>query len=185
MKNVFGFFARHAGALGALVLFVVARVVGAPAIVVGGLAALFLGLVFDVRRSFATMTSRALARALVPLALATVATLVCIHYGGDVAISAVSVATVLGGTNTFIGDVTATADGDTTATVTHGLSAGGTPKEIYLTPILSQGLTALSAWTGAAPGATTATLTKLTSTGSGNASAQLRCTIKTPHSIGA
>lgn len=185
MKNVFGFFARHSGALGALVLFVVARALNAPAIVVGGLATLFLGLVFDVRRSFATMTWRALTRALVPLALATVATLVCIHYGGDVAISAVSSVTILGGSNTFIADVTATADADTTATLTHGLSLGGTPKEVQATKILSNALAAEPGWSWAAPGATTVVGTKLATAGSGNAAAQQRVTVRTPHSLGA
>lgn len=95
---------------------------------------------------------------------------------------AVTVTAVLAGSNTYIADVIATADGDTTATITHGLAAS--PKEITLTQLISQALTALSAWSATVPGATTSTLTKLTSTGSGNAGAQLRCTIKTPHSIG-
>ena len=41
------------------------------------------------------------------------------------------------------------------------------------------------AWATTVPGATTATLTKLASTGSGNASAQVQVEIRTPHSIGA
>lgn len=96
---------------------------------------------------------------------------------------AVTVATILAGVNTFIGDVTATADGDTTGTVTHGLAT--TPKEVNACQLISQALTALSAWAVTAIGATTLTVTKLTSTGSGNASAQLRVTCKTPHSLGA
>jgi len=98
---------------------------------------------------------------------------------------AVSVATILGGVNTFIADVTATADGDTTATVTHGLSLGGTPKEIQATKILSNALAAEPGWSWAAPGATTVVGTKLATAGSGNASAQQRVTVRTPHTLGA
>jgi hypothetical protein len=108
------------------------------------------------------------------------------HYApAGVAFGAVSVATILGGTNTFIADVTATADGDTTATVTHGLSAGGTPKEVQATKILSNALAAEPGWSWAAPGATTVVGTKLATAGSGNASAQQRVTVRTPHSLGA
>lgn len=98
---------------------------------------------------------------------------------------AFSVAITYQGTNKVIAAVTATADADTGGNVTHGLSAGGTPKSIFLTQLVSQALTALSAWSTAVPGATTATLTKLTSTGSGNASAQLQVEISTPHTLGA
>ncbi len=76
--------------------------------------------------------------------------------------------------------VIATADGDVAATVTHsyGLSAAsialGHPW-VILEPLLSQALTALSAWTINSPkGANSVVLTKLASTGSGNAGAQLR-----------
>lgn len=100
-----------------------------------------------------------------------------------VGMAAVSVTNILAGTNTYIGDVIATADGDTTATITHGLSAGGTPLGLSATQLLSQALTALSAWAFAAPGATTCVGTKLASTGSGNASAQVRVMISGPHSI--
>lgn len=98
---------------------------------------------------------------------------------------AVSVTNILAGTNTFIADVIATADGDTTATVTHGLSAGGTPKEVQATKILSNALAAEPGWSWAAPGATTVVGTKLATVGSGNAAAQQRVTVRTPHSIGA
>lgn len=97
---------------------------------------------------------------------------------------AVSVTTILGGTNTFIGDVIATADGDVAATITHGLSAGGTPLEIQICKILSVALAADPGWSAAAPGATTAVLTKLATAGSGNGAAQLRVTVRTPHTIG-
>lgn len=96
---------------------------------------------------------------------------------------AVTVTAILAGSNTYIADVVATADGDTTATITHGLASS--PKEISMCQLISQALTALSAWAFSAPGATTSTGTKLASTGSGNASAQVRVNIKTPHSIGA
>jgi hypothetical protein len=98
---------------------------------------------------------------------------------------AVSVTNILAGANTFIGDVIATADADTTATITHGLSAGGTPKEVQQCQILSQALAASSGWSTAAPGATTVVATKLATAGSGNAAAQLRVTVRTPHSLGA
>jgi hypothetical protein len=87
-----------------------------------------------------------------------------------------------------VADVVATADADTTATITHnfGLSAAelasGDPR-IILTPTLSQALTALSAWAVTTVATNSITLTKLTSTGSGNASAQLRVSIQRPHSI--
>lgn len=94
---------------------------------------------------------------------------------------ATSATVVFTGTDTIIRDVIATADADTTLVIAHGL--GVAPAEFYLVPLLSQALTALSAWT-AAVDATNITLTKLTSTGSGNAGAQLRVVAKRPHTIG-
>lgn len=76
-------------------------------------------------------------------------------------------------------NVIATADGDVAATLTYnfGLSAAslalGHPW-IMMEPLLSQALTALSAWTINVKGANTCTFTKLASTGSGNGAAQLR-----------
>ena len=90
--------------------------------------------------------------------------------------------------NTVRATVIATADADTTATITHnlGLTAAqlteGAP-EVTLCPILSQALTALSGWVCSAKAANTVTLTKLTSTGSGNARAQLAVVVKRPHTI--
>ena len=100
---------------------------------------------------------------------------------------AVTVTLVFQGTNINVSDITATADGDVAATVNHGL--GGAPLEVYLTPLLSQALTALSAWAVTSPPATgiTATqvlLTKLASTGSGNAAKQLRVVSKSPNNLG-
>jgi hypothetical protein len=120
-------------------------------------------------------------------AIALVALVVALaHFAPPgVAFGAVSAVTILGGTNTFIADVTATADADTTATLTHGLLAGGTPKEVQATKILSNALAAEPGWSWAAPGATTVVGTKLATAGSGNASAQQRVTVRTPHSLGA
>lgn len=87
----------------------------------------------------------------------------------------------------MIVDVIASADGDTTATIPHLMGSanppGSTPPlKVTITPLISQALTALSAWT-AATGAANVVLTKLASTGSGNAGAQLRVHIEKPNSI--
>jgi len=92
----------------------------------------------------------------------------------------VTVTSILAGSYMKIVDITATADGDTTATITHGLVV--TPLFISMCQLVSQALTALSAWAFSAPGATTSTGTKLTSTGSGNANPQVRVAIWAPHS---
>lgn len=75
--------------------------------------------------------------------------------------------------------LTATADADTTITVPHLM--GAAPLLVTLTPILSQALTALSGWT-VAIGAANLVFTKLASTGSGNAAAQLQVVVQKPHS---
>jgi hypothetical protein len=86
-----------------------------------------------------------------------------------------------------IADIIASADGDTVATVTHNFAtsvadlAKGFPL-VILTPTLSQALTALSAWTVTTKTTNAITLTKLTSTGSGNASPQLTVAILRPWS---
>lgn len=85
--------------------------------------------------------------------------------------------------------IIATADGDTVATVTHNLAltaadlTAGRP-DISVTQLISQALTALSAWAVTTIAANSIVLTKLTSTGSGNASPQVQVTVKRPHSIG-
>jgi hypothetical protein len=90
--------------------------------------------------------------------------------------------------NTLRASIIATSDGDVAATVTHNMGlttaqlAAGQP-EVTLTPVLSQALTALSAWTVTTKTANAVTLTKLGSTGSGNASPQLEIVIKRPHTI--
>jgi len=87
-----------------------------------------------------------------------------------------------------IADVTATSDADTTATITHNFGstaaelANGFPV-VSVVPILSQALTTLSAWAVTAIATNSITLTKLTSTGSGNAAAQIRVSIRKPHSL--
>ena len=95
---------------------------------------------------------------------------------------AVTITTVFDGPDSFIADVIATADADTTATIPHTL--GAAPQEVTITQLISQALTALSAWAVTTIDATNVVCTKLTSVGSGNAGAQLRVIIKRPHSIG-
>ena len=95
---------------------------------------------------------------------------------------AVSLTTILDGVDEHIVDVIATADADTTATIPHTL--GAAPLEVTITQLISQALTALSAWAVTTIDATNVVLTKLTSVGSGNAAAQVRVIIKRPHSIG-
>lgn len=90
--------------------------------------------------------------------------------------------------STVVATVIASADGDTTATITHNLNisaadlARGFPT-VTVTPLISQALTALSAWAVTSVTATTVVLTKLTSTGSGNASPQIRVTVTRPASV--
>lgn len=93
----------------------------------------------------------------------------------------VTIANTLAGVSTFICTVIASADGDTTATAPHGLAT--TPLLWGFTQVISQALTALSAWAVALPGATNLVGTKLTSTGSGNAGVQVIFYAMTPHSI--
>lgn len=81
----------------------------------------------------------------------------------------------------MIVDVIASADGDVTATIPHLMS--GTPKEVLITQLLSQALTALSAWAVTSIGATNVVLTKLASTGSGSGTAQLRVVIGLPNTL--
>lgn len=96
--------------------------------------------------------------------------------------NAVSVNVVFTGTDTVIRDVVATADADTTATIPHGL--GAVPGEVHILKTLSQALAAESSWAVTTIDATNVVCTKLATAGSGNAAAQLRVTIKRPHSLG-
>lgn len=82
---------------------------------------------------------------------------------------------------TYIADIIATADGDTTATITHGLV--GTPQDIQITPLL-QAPAAASGWAATTINSTQVVLTKGTGAGSGNAGAQVRVIVRVPHSIG-
>lgn len=82
---------------------------------------------------------------------------------------------------TSVWDVIATADADTTATITHGLI--GTPQDIQITPLL-QAPAAVSLWAVTTINSTQVVLTKGTGVGSGNAGAQLRVIARVPHSIG-
>lgn len=92
---------------------------------------------------------------------------------------AVTLATLLAGPTMNIQTVIASADGDTTATCPHLL--GAAPLFVALTQMLSQALTALSAWAAGTVDATNVVGTKLTSTGSGSASVQLRVAAWIPH----
>lgn len=89
--------------------------------------------------------------------------------------------------NRVSANIIASADGDVAATVTHNLGstaaqlAAGAPV-VILEPLLSQALTALSSWIIATKTAIVITLTKLGSTGSGNAAPQLRVHILEPSS---
>lgn len=89
--------------------------------------------------------------------------------------------------NEVSANIIKSADGDTAATVTHNLGTGtaglalGHPW-VILEPLLSQALTALSAWTITTKTASVVTLTALASTGSGNANAQLRVHVIRPWS---
>lgn len=95
---------------------------------------------------------------------------------------AVTVTTVLAGYTTFAGTITATADADTvTGNIAHGL--GVTPKVVGGLQLVSQALTALSAWALTTLGAVNAVFTKLSSTGSGSANPQFQFFFMRPHSL--
>lgn len=85
------------------------------------------------------------------------------------------------GSQSFICTVIASADGDVTATCPHGLLS--TPLLYGFTPILSQALAASSGWAITTVNATNIVLTKLATTGSGNASPQILVWAMTPTSL--
>lgn len=94
---------------------------------------------------------------------------------------AVTLSQIFLGTNIQVVDVIATADADVAAVISSKLGSGSIgasaiPTEIYLTPMLSQALTALSCWTFNWQSTPTLnySLVKLASTGSGNAAVQVR-----------
>jgi len=92
---------------------------------------------------------------------------------------AVTVTTIRAGTHQFVADVEATADADTTATLTHGL--GAAPEQVIITPLLAAAYT--SQWRVTSQGATSVVVTKGTGVGSGATGAQIRVTVIRPHSI--
>ena len=94
---------------------------------------------------------------------------------------AVTITTVLAGTDKRIADVEATADADTTATIPHGL--GAVPLEVFFTPLL-QAEAGLSLWAVTTIDATNVVLTKSVAVGSLGATPQIRVTINRPHTIG-
>lgn len=94
--------------------------------------------------------------------------------------NAVTVTPVLAGITTHVSDVEATVDGDTTATVPHGL--GATPSIVILTPLL-QAPAGLSLWAATTIDATNVVCTKATTASSGSAGNQLRVTAMLPHSL--
>ena len=95
---------------------------------------------------------------------------------------AVTVTATLAGYTTYAGTITATADADTTSTLTnHGL--GATPKVAAGIQLISQALTALAAWALTTLNSTQFQFTKLTSTGSGNANPQFQFVLMRPHSL--
>lgn len=94
---------------------------------------------------------------------------------------AVTITNVLAGVNSFVADIVKSADGDTAATVPHGLAA--TPLMYGGVQTLSQALTALSAWSMQPADGTNLNLTALASTGSGSATKQFRVWAMLPHSI--
>lgn len=93
---------------------------------------------------------------------------------------AVNLTTVLAGAQMSIVDVEATADGDTTATIPHGLPSA--PEVVILTGLQAEAET-LSDWVATTIDATNVVLTKQTDVGSGAAGDQVRMIAMTPHSI--
>ena len=94
---------------------------------------------------------------------------------------AVTVTNVLAGAYTRIDNITATADADTTATITHGL--GTTPLLVTGCLLLSQAAAAQSFWAATTINATQVVWTKLTTAGTGAAGAQWKSIISTPNSL--
>ena len=77
-------------------------------------------------------------------------------------------------------DITATADADTTSTFTHNL--GVIPAEVIITPILAKGIT--GDWSFTSATTTQVVITKNNvGVGSGDPAAQVRVTVRVPHSI--
>lgn len=110
---------------------------------------------------------------------------------------AVTVTTLFNGVDSFVADVSASADADTTAVVTHGLvtqeankpgrggiaGPGVFPFLVIITPLL-QAVCALSEWATTGITDVAVTCTKSTAVGSGDAQDQLRVFIAKPNSYG-
>lgn len=96
------------------------------------------------------------------------------------AVSATGVKTT--GTFSKSWTVIATADGDTTVTITHGLS-GITNENAHVSLEAMTAAGTLSAWQFTSVSATELVLTKSTAVGSGAAPAQLRVSLWRHHSI--
>ena len=95
---------------------------------------------------------------------------------------AVTVTTILAGTSTFIADITATADADsTTGNVAHGL--GAAPLDVSLCMLQVLATTAIPSWAITTKDATNLVAQKATGVGSGVAGAQVRMRASLPHSI--
>ena|SRR5208283_1106925 len=114
---------------------------------------------------------------------------VTVTYAWPVAGTTAPTAAQMSNFDTVIASIVASADGDTTATITHNF--GLTTAQISalfplinLVPTLSQALSALSAWAVTSITTNTVVVTKLASTGSGNAGAQLTVQLRRPHTIG-
>lgn len=88
------------------------------------------------------------------------------------ALGAVSITDIYRSADRYVFDIIATADGDTvTASIPHGI---GSIPDVVGQQLISQALTALSAWALTTLDVTNLVFTKLASTGSGNAGAQFR-----------
>ncbi len=92
---------------------------------------------------------------------------------------AVNLTTVRSNANSRVVDIEATADGDTTATIAHGLAAA--PTDVTVTMLVAAAR--ISAWAVTTIDATNVVLTKTTTAGSGAAGVQARCIIARPHSL--
>jgi hypothetical protein len=91
----------------------------------------------------------------------------------------VLVTTILDGSTTKIVDVTATADADTQAVITH--SFGVAPLQVLLEP--RDAAARLSLWITLSAGTTNVAVGKSTVAGSGAAPVQLRVHMQMPHTL--
>jgi hypothetical protein len=80
-------------------------------------------------------------------------------------------------------DIAATATGDKSATIVHGLGPGRTPLEIQITPLLNH-TAQKSEWAATTINSTNLVLTKTSATGTNANGSQIRVLIRIPHSLG-